>query len=194
MSAHCQGARRGTQRLRGPQQLLIVLVGSRCAAPPSRTFAGCVRLSRIPPARRRRRCRVPADGAPSCTSSAVEKRSRHAASTSPRVFSMRRFRLGHHCEPSSSSSSIVAIRRGFMPRRRWPNAVVRELQQEVPSVAMTAEDAADLGRCRCGIEPLRVVIMPQHDRQAASVGVALAYSVQDGQSDRGHRSPLAGRR
>jgi hypothetical protein len=49
-------------------------------------------------------------------------------------------------------------------------------------------------RCRCGIEPLRVVIMPQHDRQAASVGVALAYSVQDGQSDRGHRSPLAGRR
>jgi hypothetical protein len=50
-------------------------------------------------------------------------------------------------------------------RRRWPNAVVKELEQEEPTVAMTAEDAADLGRCRRGVEPLRVVIMPQHDRQ-----------------------------
>jgi hypothetical protein len=33
---------------------------------------------------------------------------------------------------------------------------------------MTADDAADLGRCRRGIEPLRVVIMPQYDRQVAS--------------------------
>jgi hypothetical protein len=31
---------------------------------------------------------------------------------------------------------------------------------------MTAKDAADLGRCRRGIEPLRVVVMPQQDRQA----------------------------
>ena len=31
-------------------------------------------------------------------------------------------------------------------------------------MAMTADDAADLGRRR-GVEPLRIVIMPQHDRQ-----------------------------
>jgi hypothetical protein len=57
-------------------------------------------------------------------------------------------------------------------RRRWPDVVVKSLEQEQPVVAMTAEDAADLGRCRRGIEPLRVVIMPQHDRQVASAGVA----------------------
>ena len=31
---------------------------------------------------------------------------------------------------------------------------------------MVAEDAADLGRCRRGVEPLRIVIMPQQDQQA----------------------------
>ena len=53
-------------------------------------------------------------------------------------------------------------------RRRWPDAVVKELEQEEPTVAMLPSDAADLGRCRRGIEPLRVVIMPQQDRQVAS--------------------------
>ena len=38
-------------------------------------------------------------------------------------------------------------------------------------MAVTTEDAADLGRCRRGIEPLRVVVMPQYDRQVASAGV-----------------------
>jgi hypothetical protein len=50
-------------------------------------------------------------------------------------------------------------------RRRWPNVVVKSLEQEKPTVAMTAEDAADLGRHRRGVEPLRIVIMPQYDRQ-----------------------------
>jgi hypothetical protein len=50
--------------------------------------------------------------------------------------------------------------------RRWPDAVVKELEQEKPTVAMTADVAADLGRCRRGIEPLRIVVMPQHDREA----------------------------
>ena len=40
-------------------------------------------------------------------------------------------------------------------------------------MAMSRADAVDLGRCRRGIEPLRVAIMPQHDRQAASAGVEL---------------------
>ncbi len=38
--------------------------------------------------------------------------------------------------------------------RRWPEVVVKSLEQEEPAVAMTADDAADLGRCRRGIEPL----------------------------------------
>jgi hypothetical protein len=50
--------------------------------------------------------------------------------------------------------------------RRWPDLVMKELKQEEPTVAMTAEDAADLGRCRRGVEPLRLVVMPQHYRRA----------------------------
>jgi hypothetical protein len=46
--------------------------------------------------------------------------------------------------------------------------VVKSLEHETPTVAMTTEDAADLGRCRRGIEPLRIVVMPQHYRQAAT--------------------------
>ena len=49
--------------------------------------------------------------------------------------------------------------------RRWPEVVVKTLEQEQPAVTITAEDAVDLGRCRRGIEPLRIVVMPQHYRQ-----------------------------
>jgi hypothetical protein len=52
-------------------------------------------------------------------------------------------------------------------RRRWPDVVVKELEQERPAVTMVAEDAADLGRCRRGVEPLRIVVMPQQDRAQA---------------------------
>ncbi len=50
-------------------------------------------------------------------------------------------------------------------RRRWPDAAVKSLEREQPAVAMTAEGAADLGRCRRGAEPLRIIILPQHDPQ-----------------------------
>jgi hypothetical protein len=53
-------------------------------------------------------------------------------------------------------------------RRRWRNAVVKEFEQETPTVAMSPADAADLGRCHRGIEPLRIVVMPQHNRQIAA--------------------------
>jgi hypothetical protein len=33
---------------------------------------------------------------------------------------------------------------------------MKELEQEQPAVEMTAEDGADLRRCRRGIEPLRI--------------------------------------
>jgi hypothetical protein len=45
---------------------------------------------------------------------------------------------------------------------------VKGLEQEEPDVAMTADDAADLGRCRRGVEPLRIVVMPQHYLQATN--------------------------
>jgi hypothetical protein len=54
-------------------------------------------------------------------------------------------------------------------RRRWPDVVVKTLEQEQPAVAMTVEDAAALGQCRRGVEPLRIVIMPQHDRVVAPI-------------------------
>jgi hypothetical protein len=47
-------------------------------------------------------------------------------------------------------------------RRRWPEVVVKTLEQEQPAVAMLPGEAADLGRCRRGVEPLRIVVMPQH--------------------------------
>jgi hypothetical protein len=50
---------------------------------------------------------------------------------------------------------------------RWPDVVVKSLEQEAPTVAVSPADAADLGRCRRGIEPLRVILMPQHERQIA---------------------------
>ncbi len=56
--------------------------------------------------------------------------------------------------------------------RRWrPDAVLKDLAQEEPAWAMSAEDAANLGRCRRGVEPLRVVIMPQHDRQITAPAI-----------------------
>ena len=48
-------------------------------------------------------------------------------------------------------------------RRRWPAVVAKRLAQEMPPHNMLAVDAAQLGQCRRGIEPLRIVIMPQHD-------------------------------
>ena len=47
---------------------------------------------------------------------------------------------------------------------RWPDATVKELEEEEPTSAMTADDAADLGRCRRGVEPLRIVILPHGHR------------------------------
>jgi hypothetical protein len=57
---------------------------------------------------------------------------------------------------------------GEVLRRRWPALAVKSLEHEAPAVTMSAIDAADLGRCRRGIEPLRIVVMPQQDWQIAA--------------------------
>jgi hypothetical protein len=77
-------------------------------------------------------------------------------------------------------TALVMIRHEGIDRRevqdvlchRWPDVVVKELQHEEPTWAMSPADAADLGRCRRGVEPLRIVIMPQHDRPVAASIVA----------------------
>ena len=56
-------------------------------------------------------------------------------------------------------------------RRRWPEVAVKCLERKEPAVAMVAEDAADLGRCRRGIEPLRIVVMPQPDQQTITSSI-----------------------
>jgi hypothetical protein len=48
-------------------------------------------------------------------------------------------------------------------QRRWPDVLIKKLGQEEPAWKMLPDDAAGLGRCRRGIEPLRVTIMPQHE-------------------------------
>ena len=46
--------------------------------------------------------------------------------------------------------------------------ISHELEQEQPAVTMSPVDAADLGQCHRGVGPLRIVVMPQRDRQIAS--------------------------
>jgi hypothetical protein len=46
-------------------------------------------------------------------------------------------------------------------QRRWPDVVLKDLGQEEPMWEMTADDAADLGTHRRGVEPLRIMIMAQ---------------------------------
>ena len=45
--------------------------------------------------------------------------------------------------------------------RRWPDVVLKDLEQEEPTWEMTPDEAADLGMRRRGVEPLRIMVMPQ---------------------------------
>jgi hypothetical protein len=60
---------------------------------------------------------------------------------------------------------------------RWPNVAVKCLEHEEPTWVMTAEDAAGLGRCRRGVEPLRLVILPQRVRRMATAPMVEAMPV-----------------
>ena len=66
--------------------------------------------------------------------------------------------------------------------RRWPAAVVREIGAAEPSWSMSVEDAAELARARRGVEPLRIVVLPQRAantgerRRANEHDLAEAYS------------------
>jgi hypothetical protein len=45
--------------------------------------------------------------------------------------------------------------------RRWPSVMLMDLAQEEPAWEMTPNDSAYLGMHRRGIEPLRIMVMPQ---------------------------------
>jgi hypothetical protein len=53
-------------------------------------------------------------------------------------------------------------------RRRWPDVIIKKLGPEGPTWKMLAADAVELGRCRRGIEPVRLVIMPQREREVTT--------------------------
>src|SRR4051812_12352160 len=54
---------------------------------------------------------------------------------------------------------------------RLPAVQIKEPGQDEPVWAMLPGDAAGLGLCRRGVEPLRVLIMPQRDQEVASSGI-----------------------
>ncbi len=54
-------------------------------------------------------------------------------------------------------------------RRRWPEVVLKDLEHEEPAWTMTPYNAADLGTRRRGVEPLRILVMPQKITRVAVV-------------------------
>jgi hypothetical protein len=53
-------------------------------------------------------------------------------------------------------------------KRRWPGVALKSLADEAPASTMMVNDAADLARLRRGVEPLRVVVLPQREQQPST--------------------------
>jgi hypothetical protein len=53
-------------------------------------------------------------------------------------------------------------------RCRWPDVLIKKRGQEEPTWEMLPDDAAQLGRCHRGIEPIRLVIMPQQEHEVTT--------------------------
>jgi hypothetical protein len=60
-------------------------------------------------------------------------------------------------------------------RGRWPNVVMKDSAQEEPAWTMAADDAANLGGRRRGVEPLRIMVMTQ---RVARVTVTPAPAIE----------------
>jgi hypothetical protein len=52
--------------------------------------------------------------------------------------------------------------------RRWPQVVLKDLEAEEPVWEMAPHEAAEIGGRRRGVEPLRIVVMPQQSGWTAS--------------------------
>ena len=54
-----------------------------------------------------------------------------------------------------------------MLRRRWPDVLIKGLEREELAWTMTPDEAAELGSHRRGVEPLRIVVLPQKNTRVA---------------------------
>lgn len=66
--------------------------------------------------------------------------------------------------PGLARSEVAAVL-----RKRWPEIAVVDVDAAEPSWSMSTEDAAELARIRRGVEPLRVVVLPQRAADAAAL-------------------------
>ena len=55
-------------------------------------------------------------------------------------------------------------------RKRWPAAVFQDVGAAEPAWSMSTEDAAEIARVRRGVEPLRIVVLPQRRGDPLLVG------------------------
>ena len=64
-------------------------------------------------------------------------------------------------------------RRGVVDilRKRWPEVAVVEADALEPSWSMSTQDAAELARIRRGVEPLRIVALPQRAADTAALDI-----------------------
>jgi hypothetical protein len=60
-----------------------------------------------------------------------------------------------------SHPGIARLEVADILRKRWPAAVLQDVGATEPSWSMSTEDAAELARIRRGVEPLRLVVLPQ---------------------------------
>jgi hypothetical protein len=69
----------------------------------------------------------------------------------------------------ADGTAMVLVRHPHIPRaevaeilgRRWPEAIIGEVAAVLPNSEFTVEDAVEFARLRRGIEPLRVIVLPQ---------------------------------
>jgi hypothetical protein len=70
---------------------------------------------------------------------------------------------------SGNGTTLLLIRHSAISRaevaevinRRWPDAIIREGISASPGWALSVEDAVELAQVTRGVEPLRIVVLPQ---------------------------------
>lgn len=80
---------------------------------------------------------------------------------------------------TGDGTAMVVVDRGTVDRaefsyvvqRRWAGAIVTDLADEQPSADMTISDAVELATLRRGAEPLRLLILPQHNLVSRAMAV-----------------------
>jgi hypothetical protein len=76
-------------------------------------------------------------------------------------------------------ASVSAVEVSDVITRRWPNAIIRQCNSASPCWAMSVEDSVELARTRRGVEPLRVVVLPQRASLAGCGQVLREFAAAD---------------